>query len=165
MEITMRVGIGYDVHRLVSGRKLILGGVDIPFEKGLLGHSDADVLVHAVCDALLGAAGLGDIGVHFPDTDPDYKDISSIKILAQTYKMVSRKNFKVMNIDSTIFADAPKLSPYGEAMKKNIARTIEIEPRCVNVKATTLEGLGMIGKGEGIGAMCVALLELRKRNE
>ncbi|MGD2029575.1 MAG: 2-C-methyl-D-erythritol 2,4-cyclodiphosphate synthase [Desulfobacterales bacterium] len=161
----MHVGIGYDVHRLVSGRKLILGGVDIPFEKGLLGHSDADVLVHAVCDALLGAAGLGDIGVHFPDTDPDYKDISSIKILAQTYKMVSRKNFKVMNIDSTIFADAPKLSPYGEAMKKNIARTIEIEPRCVNVKATTLEGLGMIGKGEGIGAMCVALLELRKRNE
>jgi 2-C-methyl-D-erythritol 2,4-cyclodiphosphate synthase len=161
----MRVGIGYDVHRLVSGRKLILGGVDIPFEKGLLGHSDADVLVHAVCDALLGAAGLGDIGVHFPDTDPDYKDISSIKILAQTYKMVSRKNFKVMNIDSTIFADAPKLFPYREAMKKNIARTIEIEPRCVNVKATTLEGLGMIGKGEGIGAMCVALLELRKRNE
>jgi 2-C-methyl-D-erythritol 2,4-cyclodiphosphate synthase len=165
MEITMRVGIGYDVHRLVSGRKLILGGVDIPFEKGLLGHSDADVLVHAVCDALLGAAGLGDIGVHFPDTDPEYKDISSIKILAQTYELISRKNFKVMNIDSTIFADAPKLSPYGEAMKKNIARTIEIEPRCVNVKATTLEGLGMIGKGEGIGAMCVALLELRKRNE
>ena len=161
----MHVGIGYDVHRLVSGRKLILGGVDIPFEKGLLGHSDADVLVHAVCDALLGAAGLGDIGVHFPDTDPEYKDISSIKILAQTYELISRKNFKVMNIDSTIFADAPKLSPYGEAMKKNIARTIEIEPRCVNVKATTLEGLGMIGKGEGIGAMCVALLELRKRNE
>jgi 2-C-methyl-D-erythritol 2,4-cyclodiphosphate synthase len=161
----MRVGIGYDVHRLVSGRKLILGGVDIPFEKGLLGHSDADVLVHAVCDALLGAAGLGDIGVHFPDTDPEYKDISSIKILAQTYELISRKNFKVMNLDSTIFADAPKLFPYREAMKKNIARTIEIEPRCVNVKATTLEGLGMIGKGEGIGAMCVALLELRKRNE
>jgi 2-C-methyl-D-erythritol 2,4-cyclodiphosphate synthase len=161
----MHVGIGYDVHRLVSGRKLILGGVDIPFEKGLLGHSDADVLVHAVCDALLGAAGLGDIGVHFPDTDPEYKDISSIKILAQTYELISRKNFKVMNLDSTIFADAPKLFPYREAMKKNIARTIEIEPRCVNVKATTLEGLGMIGKGEGIGAMCVALLELRKRNE
>ncbi|MGD8769710.1 MAG: 2-C-methyl-D-erythritol 2,4-cyclodiphosphate synthase [Desulfobacterales bacterium] len=161
----MRVGIGYDVHRLVAGRKLVLGGVDIPFEKGLLGHSDADVLVHAVCDALLGAAGLGDIGVHFPDTDPEYKDISSIKILAQTYELVSRKNFKVMNIDSTIFADAPKLSPYREDMKKNIARTIEIEPRCVNVKATTLEGLGMIGKGEGIGAMCVALIELRKKSE
>ncbi|MGD8893519.1 MAG: 2-C-methyl-D-erythritol 2,4-cyclodiphosphate synthase [Desulfobacterales bacterium] len=161
----MRVGIGYDVHRLVAGRKLVLGGVDIPFEKGLLGHSDADVLVHAVCDALLGAAGLGDIGVHFPDTDPEYKDISSIKILAQTYELVSRKNFKVMNIDSTIFADAPKLSPYREDMKKNIARTIEIEARCVNVKATTLEGLGMIGKGEGIGAMCVALIELRKKSE
>jgi 2-C-methyl-D-erythritol 2,4-cyclodiphosphate synthase len=161
----MRVGIGYDVHRLVAGRKLVLGGVDIPFEKGLLGHSDADVLVHAVCDALLGAAGLGDIGVHFPDTDPEYKDISSIKILAQTYELVSRKNFKVMNIDSTIFADAPKLSLYREDMKKNIARTIEIEPRCVNVKATTLEGLGMIGKGEGIGAMCVALIELRKKSE
>jgi 2-C-methyl-D-erythritol 2,4-cyclodiphosphate synthase len=161
----MRVGMGYDVHRLVAGRKLVLGGVDIPFEKGLLGHSDADVLVHALCDALLGAAGLGDIGLHFPDTDPEYKDISSIKILAKTYELVSSKNFKVMNIDSTIFADAPKLSPYREAMQKNIARTIEIEPKCVNVKATTLEGLGMIGKGEGIGAMCIALLELRKKNE
>ena len=158
----MRIGIGYDVHRLVSGRKLVLGGVDIPFEKGLLGHSDADVLVHAVCDALLGAAGLGDIGLHFPDTDPEYKDISSIKILAKTYNLVRGKNFKVMNIDSTIFADIPKLSPYRDAMQKNIARTIEIEPECVNVKATTLEGLGMIGKGDGIGAMCIVLLQLRK---
>lgn len=161
----MRIGIGYDVHRFVSGRKLVLGGVAIPFDKGLLGHSDADVLVHAVCDALLGAAGMGDIGMHFPDTDPEYKDISSIKILAKTYELVSSKNFKITNLDSTIFADAPKLSSYKETMKKNIARTIEIEPECVNVKATTFEGLGMIGKGEGIGAMCVVLIQSLKKNE
>jgi len=157
----MRIGIGYDVHQLVTGRKLVLGGVAIPFEKGLFGHSDADVLIHAVCDALLGAAGLGDIGLHFPDTDPEYKDISSIKILVKTYKLVSSKNFKIINLDSTIFADAPKISPYREAMQKNIARTIEIEPECVNVKATTFEGLGMIGKGEGIGAICVVLIQSR----
>jgi len=165
MEIRMRIGIGYDVHQLVNGRKLVLGGVAIPFEKGLFGHSDADVLIHAVCDALLGAAGLGDIGLHFPDTDPEYKDISSIKILVKTYELVSSKNFKIINLDSTIFADAPKISPYREAMQKNIARTIEIEPECVNVKATTLEGLGMIGKGEGIGAMCVVLIQSRNKNE
>ena len=161
----MRIGMGYDVHRLIRGRKLVLGGVAIPFKKGLLGHSDADVLVHAVCDALLGAAGLGDIGLHFPDTDPEYKDVSSIKILAKTYKLVSGKKFKIINLDSTIFAEAPKLSPYTEEMKKNIARTIEIEPECVNIKATTFEGLGMIGKGEGIGAMCVVLIQsLKKTN-
>ena len=161
----MRMGIGYDVHRLTQERKLVLGGVAIPFEKGLLGHSDADVLVHAVCNALLGAAGLGDIGMHFPDTDPQYKDISSLKILAKTYKLVSDKKFKIKNLDSTIFADAPKLSPYREEMQKNIARTIEIEPECVNIKATTFEGLGMIGKGEGIGAMCVVLIQsLKKTN-
>jgi 2-C-methyl-D-erythritol 2,4-cyclodiphosphate synthase len=161
----MRIGIGYDVHRLIRGRKLVLGGVAIPFKKGLLGHSDADVLVHAVCDALLGAAGLGDIGLHFPDTDPEYKDVSSIKILAKTYKLVSGKKFKIINLDSTIFAEAPKLSPYTEEMKKNIARTIEIERECVNIKATTVEGLGMIGKGEGIGAMCVVLIQsLKKTN-
>jgi len=161
----MRIGIGYDVHRLIRGRKLVLGGVAIPFKKGLLGHSDADVLVHAVCDALLGAAGLGDIGLHFPDTDPEYKDVSSIKILAKTYKLVSGKKFKIINLDSTIFAEAPKLSPYTEEMKKNIARTIEIERECVNIKATTFEGLGMIGKGEGIGAMCVVLIQsLKKTN-
>jgi 2-C-methyl-D-erythritol 2,4-cyclodiphosphate synthase len=157
----MRIGIGYDVHQLVTGRKLVLGGVAIPFEKGLFGHSDADVLIHAVCDALLGAAGLGDIGLHFPDTDPEYKDISSIKILVKTYELISSKNFKIINLDSTIFADAPKISPYREAMQKNIARTIEIEPDCVNVKATSFEGLGMIGKGEGIGAMCVVLIQSR----
>ncbi len=155
----MRIGMGYDVHRLVEGRKLVLGGVTIPFEKGLLGHSDADVLVHAVCDALLGAAGLGDIGLHFPDTDPEYKDVSSIKILAKTYELISGKGFTIMNLDSTIFADAPQLFPYRDAMQKNIARAIEIEPDRVNVKATTFEGLGMIGKGEGIGAMCVALID------
>ena len=159
----MRIGIGYDVHRLTEGRKLVLGGITIPFEKGLLGHSDADVLVHAVCDALLGAAGMGDIGMHFPDTDPEYKDISSIKILAKTYELVSSKNFKIMNLDSTVFADAPKLLTYREEMQKNIARIIEIEPECVNVKATTFEGLGMIGKGEGIGAMCVVLIQSRRK--
>lgn len=161
----MRIGMGYDVHRLVEGRKLVLGGVTIPFEKGLLGHSDADVLVHAVCDALLGAAGLGDIGLHFPDTDSEYKDVASIKILAKTYELISAKGFTIMNLDSTIFADAPKLFPYRDAMQKNISRTIEIEQDRVNVKATTFEGLGMIGKGEGIGAMCVVLIQLRNKNE
>ena len=155
----MRVGLGYDIHRLVVGRRLVLGGVTIPFEKGLLGHSDADVLVHAVCDALLGAANLGDIGVHFPDTDPEFESISSIKILAKTYRMIRDKGFKIINLDSTIFADMPKISPFRDVMRKNIARTIEIDSNCVNVKATTLEGLGIIGKGEAIGAMCVVLIE------
>ena len=151
--------MGYDIHRLVVGRRLVLGGVTIPFEKGLLGHSDADVLVHSVCDALLGAANLGDIGAHFPDTDPQFEGISSIKILAKTHRMISDRGFKIVNLDSTIFADAPKISPFMDAMRKNIAHTIEIDPNCVNVKATTFEGLGMIGKGEAIGAMCVALID------
>jgi 2-C-methyl-D-erythritol 2,4-cyclodiphosphate synthase len=155
----MRIGTGYDIHRLVEGRELVLGGVTIPFEKGLLGHSDADVLVHAVCDALLGAAGLGDIGLHFPDTDPGLKDISSIKILSKTVEMINAKGFRVINLDSTIMAEAPKMSPYKAEMQKNIARVIEIEPECVNVKATTFETLGMIGRGEGIAAFCVALIE------
>ena len=155
----MRIGTGYDVHRLVKGRKLVLGGVTIPFEKGLLGHSDADVLVHAVCDALLGAAGLGDIGLHFPDTDAKLKDISSIKILAETNEMLTAKGFRVINLDATIMAEAPKISPYRAEMQKNISRTIEIELDCVNVKATTFETLGMIGRGEGIAAFCVALIE------
>ena len=154
----MHIGIGYDIHQLKRGRPLVLGGVTIPFEKGLLGHSDADVLVHAVCDALLGAAGLGDIGLHFPDTDPELKDIYSIKLLAKTYEMVSSKGFAISNVDSTIFAEAPELSPYREEMQKNIAEAIQIEPNRVNVKATTSEGLGMIGKGEGIAAMCAVLL-------
>ena len=155
----MRIGIGYDVHRLVEGRKLVLGGVTIPFEKGLLGHSDADVLIHAVCDALLGATGLGDIGLHFPDTDPKLKDISSMIILSKTYNLLKDKGFTVINLDSTIMTEAPKITPFKAAMQKNIARTIEIEPECVNVKATTLETLGMIGKGEGIAALCIALIQ------
>jgi len=155
----MRIGIGYDVHRLVEGRKLVLGGVTIPFEKGLLGHSDADVLIHAVCDALLGAAGLGDIGLHFPDTDPELKDISSMIILSETYNLLKGKGFTIINLDSTIMAEAPKITPFKATMQKNIARTIEIEPECVNVKATTLEMLGMMGKGEGIAALCIALVE------
>ena len=155
----MRIGIGYDVHRLVEGRKLVLGGVTIPFEKGLLGHSDADVLIHAVCDALLGAAGLGDLGLHFPDTDPKLKDISSMTILSKTHNFLKDKGFRVINLDSTIMAEAPKITSFKAIMEKNIARTIEIEPECVNVKATTLETLGMMGKGEGIAALCIALIE------
>jgi len=154
----MRIGSGYDVHRLVPGRKLVLGGVTIPFEKGLLGHSDADVLVHALCDALLGAAGLGDIGLHFPDTDPEFKDIHSIRLLARTYRMVRAKGFSIVNADATVFAEAPKLSPYKDEMKKNIAKPLETDPDRINIKATTTEGLGMIGKGEGIGAMATVLI-------
>lgn len=154
----MQIGIGYDVHRLVTGRPLILGGVLISFEKGLLGHSDADVLVHAVCDALLGSVGLGDIGLHFPDTDPQYKDISSLKLLAQTNAMVRQKGFIIRNIDTIIFAEAPKIGPYRETIQKNLARAVEVAPGCINIKATTTEGLGVIGKGEGIGAMSVVLV-------
>ena len=154
----MQIGIGYDVHRLVAGRQLILGGVVIPFEKGLLGHSDADVLVHAVCDALLGSVGLGDIGQHFPDTDPQYKDISSLKLLAQTNEMMRQKGFTLSNIDTIVFAEAPKIGPYRDAMQKNIAHAVDVDPGCINIKATTTEGLGIIGKGEGIGAMSVVLV-------
>jgi 2-C-methyl-D-erythritol 2,4-cyclodiphosphate synthase len=154
----MQIGIGYDVHRLVTGRQLILGGALIPFEKGLLGHSDADVLVHAVCDALLGSVGLGDIGLHFPDTDPQYKNISSLKLLAQTNEMVRQKGFTICNIDTTIFAEAPKIGPYRDTMQKNIAHAVEVDPGCINIKATTTEGLGIIGQGEGIGAMSVVLV-------
>ena len=155
----MRTGIGYDVHRLVAGRKLVLGGIVIPFDKGLLGHSDADVLVHAICDALLGAAGLGDIGLHFPDTDPKYKDISSLTLLAQTNVMVREKSFITRNVDTIIFAEAPKIGPYRKHMQRNLSTVLKVDPASVNIKATTTEGLGIIGKGEGIGAMCVALIE------
>jgi len=154
----MRIGIGYDVHRLVTGRPLILGGTSIPFEKGLLGHSDADVLVHAVCDALLGSVGLGDIGQHFPDTDPRFKDISSLILLSQSAAIVRANGFAIRNIDTIIFAEAPKIGPYRETMQKNIAHAVETEPGCINIKATTTEGLGVIGKGDGIGAMSVALV-------
>ena len=154
----MRVGIGYDIHRLVQGRKLILGGKEISFEKGLLGHSDADVLVHAICDALLGAAGLGDIGIHFPDTDPLYKDICSLELLAGTCSILKKEGYAIINIDSTVFAETPKISPYRSEMTANIARYAGIDERFVNIKATTTEGLGMIGKGEGIAAMCIAMI-------
>ena len=155
----MRIGIGYDVHPLVEDRKLVLGGVTIPFERGLAGHSDADVLVHAVCDALLGAAALGDMGSHFPDTDPRYLDICSLKLLTRTHRLIADRGFNVANIDATVLAEAPKLAVYRRAMEDNIAAAVDIAADRVNVKATTTEGLGLIGRGEGIGAMCVALLE------
>ncbi len=159
----MRIGTGYDVHRLISGRKLILGGVTIPFEKGLLGHSDADVLVHSICDALLGAAGLEDIGLHFPDTDPKFKDISSIKLLEETYKMVTQKGFNLVNIDTTVFAQEPKISPFRKKMQQNISRAMDVRLNCINIKATTTEGLGIFGRGEGIGAMSVVLIEPNRK--
>ena len=155
----MRVGLGYDVHKLVEDRLLILGGIEIPFEKGLMGHSDADVLIHAVCDALLGAAGLGDIGMHFPDTDSTYKDISSMKLLAKTFQMLKASGFSILNLDTVIFAEAPKLSSHRTAMQQNIASTLKLEPAQVNIKATTAEGLGMVGSGEGIAAMAIALIQ------
>ena len=155
----MRVGLGYDVHKLVKGRQLILGGVEIPFNKGLLGHSDADVLTHAVCDALLGAAELGDIGLHFPDSDPEYKGISSIKLLHEVFRMLSEKCFTIVNIDTVIFAEAPKLSPFREAMQTTLAKALNLNSDQLNIKATTTEGLGMIGQGEGIGAMVVVLIQ------
>ena len=157
----MRSGIGYDIHRLVSGRKLILGGVEIPFEKGLLGHSDADVLIHALCDALLGAAGLGDIGIHFPDTDIAYRGISSMVLLDKTAQMLKSRGFSVVNVDVTVLAQAPKLSPFRKAMQEKIAGILHLTADCVNVKATTTEGLGAIGNGDGIAAMCVAMINRR----
>lgn len=154
----MRVGVGCDIHRLTPGRKLVLGGVTIPFDKGLKGHSDADVLTHAACDALLGAAGMGDIGLHFPDTDPRFKDIYSIRLLSETYAMVRNKGFYINNMDATVFAQAPKLAPYREAMENTLARALDIPRDKVNVKATTAEGIGKIGRGEAMAAMCVVLI-------
>ena len=157
-EILMRIGQGYDVHRMVEGRKLILGGVEIPYEKGLLGHSDADVLLHAVMDALLGAAALGDIGQHFPDSDERYKGISSVKLLKEVGKILQENGYLIENIDSTVIAQRPKLLPYRPQMAKNIADALGIEPDQVSVKATTEEGLGFTGTGEGISAQAIALL-------
>ena len=154
----MRIGMGYDVHRLVEGRKLIMGGVEIPYEKGLLGHSDADVLLHAIMDALLGAAALGDIGKHFPDTDPAYKGISSIKLLKHVGELLEENLFLIENIDATIIAQAPKMRPYIDAMRQNIADALGIELSQVNVKATTEEGLGFTGNGEGISSQAICLL-------
>lgn len=154
----MRIGTGYDVHKLVEGRKLILGGVDIPYEKGLLGHSDADVIVHAIMDALLGALALGDIGKHFPDTDPAYEGISSIELLKHVGKLIEEQNYVVNNIDSTIIAQRPKLMPYIEQMRKNVAEALKLDYNRVNIKATTEEHLGFTGRGEGISSQAVALL-------
>ena len=154
----MRVGIGYDVHRLTEDRELVIGGVKIPYEKGLLGHSDADVLLHAVMDALLGAAGMGDIGKHFPDSEQEYKGISSLKLLETVKTLLTKKGFFIENIDATIIAQAPKMRPYIDTMRENIARVLETDTDHVNVKATTEEGLGFTGSGEGISAQAVCLL-------
>lgn len=155
----MRIGMGYDVHRLTEGRKLILGGVEIPYEKGLLGHSDADVLVHAIMDALLGAAALGDIGKHFPDTDQAYKGADSMKLLAHVKDLLSEQLLFVGNIDATVIAQKPKLAPYIETMRENIAKVLAISVSQVNIKATTEEKLGFTGEGLGISAQAVCLLE------
>ena len=155
----MRIGMGYDVHKLVEGRKLILGGVEIPYEKGLLGHSDADVLLHAIMDALLGAAALGDIGKHFPDTDPAYKGISSIRLLEHVADLLEEHQFLIENIDATIIAQRPKMRPYIDTMLENIAKALKIEADQINVKATTEEGLGFTGSGEGISSQAICMLE------
>ncbi len=154
----MRIGMGYDVHRLVEDRALIIGGVEIPYEKGLLGHSDADVLLHAIMDALLGAAAMGDIGKHFPDTDPEYKGISSLVLMEKVGELLRENGFIIENIDATIIAQAPKMRPYIDSMRENIARVLEVDVSCVNVKATTEEGLGFTGAGEGISSQAICML-------
>jgi 2-C-methyl-D-erythritol 2,4-cyclodiphosphate synthase len=154
----VRIGTGYDVHRLAAGRKLMIGGVDIPFEKGLLGHSDADVLLHAICDALLGAAGLGDIGRHFPDTAPKYRGIASLMLLEEVRRFLAEAGFRVDNIDATIVAEQPKMASFIPAMVTNIASAVNVDRSAINVKATTTEGLGFAGRGEGMAAYAVALI-------
>lgn len=156
----VRTGIGYDLHRMVPNRRLVLGGVEIPYVKGLEGYSDADVLLHAICDALLGALGEGDLGQHFPDNDPTYKDISSLELLKKVASVVDQRDFRVENIDATIVAERPDLSPFKGRMTKTIAQTLGLNPDQVNVKATTTEGLGFIGKGEAISSY--AIVSLRK---
>lgn len=155
----MRIGVGYDIHRLVPGRALILGGETIPFDKGLLGHSDADVLTHAACDALLGAAGMGDIGDHFPDTDPRFKGARSIDLLVAVGRLIEADGWVLVNMDATVFAQAPRITPYKQLMAARLAAGLFVDPRVINIKATTTEGLGTIGRGEGIAAMCVALVQ------
>lgn len=154
----MRIGTGYDVHKLVEGRKLILGGVEIPHSKGLLGHSDADVLIHSIMDSLLGAAALGDIGKHFPDTSDKYKDISSIKLLREVKTILESEGYKIGNIDSTIIAQKPKLAEYIDQMRKNIAKALDMDVKYISVKATTEEGLGFTGREEGISSQSVCLI-------
>ncbi len=155
-----RVGIGYDVHRLASGRKLVLGGVAIPYELGLLGHSDADVLTHAICDALLGASGLGDIGVHFPDADERYRGISSLQLLEEVVRLVREAGCAPVNVDATVIAERPKLMPHLPAMKEALGRVLGLPPDRIGLKATTTEGLGALGRGEGIAAIAVSLIEI-----
>jgi len=155
----MRIGQGFDVHALVPGRKLIVGGVEIPFERGLLGHSDADVLLHAITDALLGAAGLGDIGRHFPDSDPRFKDADSRKLLHEAARLVERAGYRVANVDATVIARAPRMAPHVAAMIANIAADLGVDPGSINIKAKTTESLGFTGRGEGIAAQAVALIE------
>jgi 2-C-methyl-D-erythritol 2,4-cyclodiphosphate synthase len=154
----LRIGQGFDVHQLVAGRKLIIGGVTIPYEKGLLGHSDADVLLHAICDALLGAAALGDIGRHFSDIDPRYKNIDSRLLLQNVYNLLAERGYRVVNIDATIIAQAPKMAPYIPAMVSNIAHDLRMQQEDINVKAKTAERLGPVGRGEGIEAEAVCLI-------
>ena len=155
----MRIGHGYDVHKLVEGRKLIMGGVEIPYEKGLLGHSDADVLLHAISDALLGAAALGDIGKLFPDTDPQFKGADSLVLMAEVYKHITEKGYKVVNVDATIIAQRPKMRSHIDSMRSNIAKTLNVDIDCINVKATTEEGMGFTGDGSGISAHAVCLID------
>ena len=161
----MRIGIGFDVHRFAEGRKCIVGGVEIPHSKGLLGHSDADVLTHAICDALLGAAGLGDIGTYFPDNDPKFKNIDSLILLKQVKEEISKLGFKIENIDSVIMAEKPKMNPHRAEMKAILAKTLEIEEAKIGVKATTTEKLGFVGREEGIAAQAVALISYIPPNE
>jgi 2-C-methyl-D-erythritol 2,4-cyclodiphosphate synthase len=158
-ETQMRIGYGFDVHCLVEKRALVLGGVTIPHEKGLDGHSDADVLLHAVFDALLGAAGLGDIGAHFPDSDPAYRGIDSLRLLEATHKKIAAAGFRLVNLDATVLAQAPKIGPYKDAMRAKIAPVLDVPRQQINIKATTTEGVGPYGRKEAIGALCAVLLE------
>jgi 2-C-methyl-D-erythritol 2,4-cyclodiphosphate synthase len=164
MGVNFRTGIGFDFHRLVEDRDLILGGVKIPHAKGLLGHSDADVLLHAICDALLGACGLGDIGVHFPDTDPQYQGVSSLSLLSRTCIMIKARGFRVVNVDAVVLAEAPKIMPFRSQMQSQILQAmVNCPPETLNLKATTTESCGAIGRGEGIGALATVLVELNPR--
>ncbi|MCC0642291.1 MULTISPECIES: 2-C-methyl-D-erythritol 2,4-cyclodiphosphate synthase [unclassified Clostridioides] len=160
----MRIGLGYDVHKLVEERKLIIGGVEIPHDKGLLGHSDADVLIHAIMDSILGALALGDIGKHFPDTDKKYKGIDSMKLLEHVYNLITSKGYKIGNIDSTIIAQSPKMAPHIENMRKNISKVLNTDIENINIKATTEEGLGFTGAKQGIASQSICLLLLTSQN-
>ena len=161
----MRIGIGYDIHRTAQGRKLVLGGVEIPYVRGLEGHSDADALLHAICDAMLGALGEGDIGMFFPDTDPQYENVSSLVLLKRVWEIVSKRKCKVYNVDTVLIADEPKIGPFKDAMKENISRILKVSRDKINIKATTSEGVGTIGRGEAIAAQAVVLLEEIKRRK